>query len=132
MPDKVQFIEIVPSEDLKEKEAGATEAFRRFFPDTPPLKLYRTADNRIGFQTQLLVTVGDRDRLQKAYSAVMRVLGYNKGRPEGERKVQTKLRLRESVYKSLKEAAKASNITMSGLVEELVCKANLIRYQGPV
>jgi len=126
MAKKVQFIEVVPDDELRKKEAEATDAFRRFFLGASPLKLYRTSDGRIGFQAQLTVAAGDRDRLGKAYAAVMRVLGENRGRPPGERKVQMKLRLPENVYKSLKKAAKESRMTLSALVEDLARKANLV------
>jgi hypothetical protein len=116
---KVHFIEVVRDEALEKKEPEATAAVRRFFPGCPPVKLYRAADGRIGFQLQLSVTAGQRKRLEDAYRAVMKVLGERRGRPRGEKTVQTKLLLPEPIYRALKEAAADSNATMSNVVAGL-------------
>jgi hypothetical protein len=123
---KVEWIEVVPDETLRAREAQATAAFRRFFPKAPGLKLYRTSDGRIGFQAQIVLGAGDKARLEQAYAAVMKVLGQRRGRPEGERKVQAKLRLREPVYEALQEAARSSHKTLSAVVEDLARKARLV------
>jgi hypothetical protein len=81
MRRKVQFIEMVQDGALAQKEPAATAAVRRLFPNAPPVKLYRTADGRVGFLLQLSGTAGDRKRLEAAYRAVMRVLGERRGRP---------------------------------------------------
>jgi hypothetical protein len=122
---KVDVVEVVVDDELRHKGRAATAAFRRFFPDAPELKLYRTADGRVGFQAQLALAPGDRARFEKAYRAVMKVLGSTRGRPAGTRKVQAKLRLREPVYRKLRMAAKRSQKTVSDLVEELATKAGL-------
>jgi hypothetical protein len=122
---KVDVVEVVVDDELRHKGRAATAAFRRFFPDAPELKLYRTADGRVGFQAQLALAPGDRSRFEKAYRAVMKVLGSTRGRPAGTRKVQAKLRLREPVYRKLRMAAKRSQKTVSDLVEELATKAGL-------
>ena len=64
-------------------ELDQFRAIRRFFADAPELKLYRTADGRLGFQAQLTLAPGDRGRFEKAYRAVMKVLGAKRGRPAG-------------------------------------------------
>ena len=97
MATKVRFIEIVRDEELAKKEPEATGAVRRFFPDSPPVKLYRAADGRIGFQLRLSVAAGERKRLEDAYRAIMKVLGEKRGRPGGAKTVQTKLLLPEPV-----------------------------------
>lgn len=117
--NKVHFIEVVRDDELTNKEPEATAAFRRFFPNSPPVKLYRTADGRIGFQLQLSVAAGERKRLEDAYRAVMKVLGEKRGRPRGAKTVQTKLLLPEPVYRALKKAAADSNATMSNVVADL-------------
>jgi hypothetical protein len=122
---KVSVIEVVMDNELRQKARAATAAFRRFFADAPELKLYRTGDGRIGFQAQLALAPGDRARFEKAYRAVMKVLGATRGRPAGTRKVQAKLRLREPVYRKLRMEAKRSRRTVSDLVEELASKAGL-------
>lgn len=122
---RVHVIEILKDEGLRAKEALATEAVRRFYPNAGPLRLYRTADGRVGFQLDVAVTAGDRKRLDDAYRAVMKVLGEKRGRPRGVKTVQTKLWLPEPVYLALKKAAAASNATMSGLVAKLAKKASL-------
>lgn len=119
MAKKVHVIEVVRDEELARKEPGATAAVRRFFPDAPPVKLYRGADGRIGLQLQLSVAAGQRKRLEDAYRAVMRVLGEKRGRPREGKKVQTKLLLPEPVYRALKKAAVESNATMSNVVADL-------------
>jgi hypothetical protein len=126
MQQKVHYVEVVADADLRKQEADATAAFRRFFPKAPPLKLYRTSDGRIGFQTQLSIATGDRGRFEAAYTAVMRVLGEKRGRPRGARKVQAKLRLEEPVYRALRAAAQKSHTTLSGIVEDLAHKARLV------
>ena len=122
---KVDVVEIVADDELRQKTRAATAAFRRFFADAPELKLYRTTDGCLGFQAQLALAQGDRARFDKAYRAVMKVLGATRGRPAGTRKVQAKLRLREPVYRKLQIAAKRSHRTVSDLVEELASKAGL-------
>jgi hypothetical protein len=123
---KVHVIEVIPDQDLRKKERAATAAFRRFFAGAPPLRLYRTSDGPLGFQVQLALGPGERQRFEKAYRAVMKVLGEKRGRPAGARKVQAKLRLREPVYRALRSAARRSHTTMSDLVEELAEKAHLV------
>lgn len=115
---KVDFVEIVPDADLRKKEIEATETMRRFYPDCGPVRLYRTADGRLGLQLQLAVTVGDRKRLDHAYGAVMKVLGERRGRPAGERTVQAKLHLPERLFKELKKTAERQNLTMSSVVAD--------------
>ena len=122
---KVDVVEVVADDELRQKTRAATAAFRRFFADAPELKLYRTTEGRLGFQAQLALAPGDRARFEKAYRAVMKVLGATRGRPAGTRKVQAKLRLREPVYRKLQMAAKRSRRTVSDLVEELASKAGL-------
>jgi hypothetical protein len=121
----VHVIEIIKDNKLRAKESLATQAVRRFYPSAGPVKLYRTADGRIGFQLDVAVTAGDRKRLDDAYRAVMKVLGETRGRPRGAKTVQTKLWLPEPVYHALKRAAAASNSTMSGFVAELAKQASL-------
>jgi hypothetical protein len=119
MPRKVHVIEVVRDEELAKKEPEATAAVRRFFADSPPVKLYRAADGRIGFQLQLSVAAGERKRLEDAYRAVMKILGEKRGRPRGAKTVQTKLLLPEPVYRALKKAAADSHATMSSVVADL-------------
>jgi hypothetical protein len=123
---RVQVVEIVEDDELRRKTPAATKAFRRFFPEAPALAVYRTSDGRFGFQAHLALAAGDRARFEKAYRAVMQVLGETRGRPAGARKVQAKLRLREPVYRRLRMAAKRSGRTVSELVEELASKAGLV------
>ena len=115
---RVDFIEIVKDREIQKKEKEATQAIGRFYPDSGPVKLYRTSDGRVGFQTQIAVTAGDRQRLEKAYRAVMKVLGETRGRPAGVKTVQTKLRLPEPVYARLRKAAASSHSTMSRVVAD--------------
>lgn len=124
---KVHVIEIIKDKQLRAKEALATQAVRRFYPDAGPVKLYRTVDGSAGFQLDIAVTAGDRKRLDDAYRAVMKVLGEKRGRPQGVKTVQTKLYLPEPIYLTLKRAAAASNATMSGLVAELAKKVSIPR-----
>lgn len=122
----VHTIEIVRDEELKAKEEQATTTFRTFFPQAPPLKLYRTSDGRIGFQVAIALSPGNRKHLNDAYAAVMRVLGEKRGRPRGSRKVQAKLRLNEDVYKALKATADKSHKSLSSVVEELAYQARIV------
>ena len=115
----IHVVEVVEDQELRKKETEATEAMTRFFPDSGRLRLYRTAEGRIGVQLDLTLRPGDRQRLDQAYSAVMKVVGETRGRPRGVKTVQTKLLLPEPVYRSLKRAAAASNSTMSGVVAQL-------------
>ena len=115
----IHIVEVVKDQELRKKEAQATEAVKRFFPDSGRLRLYRTGEGRIGVQLDLTLTPGDRHRLDQAYSAIMKVMGEPRGRRRGVKTVQTKLLLPEPVYRSLKRAAAASNSTMSGLVTHL-------------
>jgi len=115
----IHVLEVVEDQELRKKEAQASEAVKRFFPDSGRLRLYRTGEGRIGVQLDLTLTPGDRHRLDQTYSAIMKVVGETRGRPRGVKTVQTKLLLPEPVYRSLKRAAAASNSTMSGLVTQL-------------
>src|SRR5262245_32582886 len=113
---RVDFIEIVPDAELEEREKEVTEALRKHYPQSGQVKLYRTSDGRVGFQMQVSVMAGDLERLQQAYRAVMKVLGEKRGRPIGNRTVQTKLHLPKPVYSALKKMAKESSSTMSNVV----------------
>jgi hypothetical protein len=122
----VHTIEIVKDEQLQAKQDEATSIFRKFFPYAPPLKLYRTADGRAGFQVAVALSAGDRKLFTDAYAAVMKILGEKRGRPRGTRKVQAKLRLTEDVYKALKAAADRSHKSLSTVIEELAYQARLV------
>ena len=124
---KVHVIEVVEDPELRKKEAKASGAVRRFLPNAGPLRLYRTAEGRIGVQLDLTLTPGDRQRLDNAYGAIMKVLGERRGRPRGVKTVQTKLLLPEPAYRALKRAAAASNSTMSGLVAQLAARLEKAR-----
>lgn len=119
-------VEAVPDPQLGKKQVEADTAFRRFFPGAPSLTLYRTAEGKAGFSVALDLGPGQRDKLVRAYAAVMRVLGERRGRAPGERKVQTKLRLREPVYRALEAAARRSHTTLSHVVEDLAQRARLL------
>ena len=121
----VRFVEVVPDAKLRSLERAATRAVRRLFPESGPVKLYRTADGRIGCQMQVAVAPGGRKRLDEAYRAVMRALGERRGRRAGVRTVQTKLRLPEPIYSALKKAAEDSETTMSAVVADSL----LARFQ---
>ena len=114
----VNFIEVVHDPDLEKLEKKATRVVRRFYPDSSPVKLYRTTDGEVGCQIQIAVARGEHKRLQEAYRAVMKVLGERRGRRAGVKTVQTKLRLPEPVYHALKKAAADSGTTMSSLVAD--------------
>jgi len=116
---KVHVIEVVKDEKLKAKEVRATVALRSFFPHAGPVRLYRTKDGRCGFQSDIALEPGDRKRFDKAYSAIMRILGEKRGRPRGIKTVQTKLLLPEPTYRALKKEAAASGSTLSGLVDRI-------------
>ena len=115
---KLDFVEIVSDTELKRKEKEVREVVRRFYPECGPVKLYRTADGRIGFQMQITLTAGDRKRLDELYRAIMKLLGEKRGRPRGIETVQTKLHLPKSIYSALKKAAEDSHATMSSVVTE--------------
>jgi hypothetical protein len=123
---QVHVIEVRRGDELLEKEKAATAVLRRFLPDCGPVKLYRTADGKIGFEAKLALTLGDRPRLDEAYRAVTKVLGERRGRPKGPKTVQTKLRLPQPVFKALKKEARLSNATMS----EIVSESLLTRFHG--
>ncbi len=68
----VHIINIVEDDTLKDKEETATATFRKFFPDAPPVKLYRTSGGKVGMQ----VAVSPRDpKFDDAYQAVLRAIG---------------------------------------------------------
>ena len=116
---KIHVVEVVPDADLRAKEARARAVVKKFFPDAGPVRLYRTAEGRVGCQLDISLTAGDRKRLDEAYDAIMKAVGEKRGRPRGVKKVQTKLMLPEPAYLALKRAAAASHDTMSGLVTHL-------------
>jgi hypothetical protein len=115
---KVNFVEVIPDPKLKKKEEAVTKAVKRLYPDCGPVKLYRTADGRVGFQIQIVVEAGDRKRLEEVYRVVTKALGEKRGRPRGAKTVQAKLHLPKPVYSALKKAAEDSHTTMSGIVTE--------------
>ena len=115
---KVDFVEIVPDRELKKREKDVTEAVKRFYPRCGPVKLYRTADGRVGFQMQIDVAAGERGKLDEVYRAVMKTLGERRGRHPGAKTIQTKLHLPEPVYSLLKKIAENSGSTMSNVVAE--------------
>lgn len=123
---RVKYLEIVEDAELRRKERQATEAVRRLYPGCAPVRLFRTADGRIGCQLNITVSSGDRERLNRAYRAVMKVLGERRGRRAGAKTVQTQLHLPASVYSLLKRAAATSHATLSRVVTDALV-ANLGR-----
>lgn len=115
---KTEVIEIVSDPQLKRKEKEVTEIVKGFYPACGPVKLYRTADGRVGFQIQLTLTRENRREIDKVYRAVLKYLGEKRGRPSGVETIQTKLRLPKPVYAALKKAAENSRETMSNVVAE--------------
>ncbi len=115
---RTDFIEIVSDVQLRKREKEVTEIVRGFYPDCGLVKLYRTADGRVGFQMQLTLTTANRKQLDKVYRAVMKCLGEKRGRPSGVETVQTKLHLPKPIYSALKKTAEDSHETMSSVVAE--------------
>ena len=115
---RVDFVELVPDSELRKKQREVTKVVKGFFPRCGPVKLYRTADGRTGFQMQVAVAAGERKKLDEVYRAVMRVLGEKRGRHRGVKTIQTKLHLPEPIYSVLKRVAEDSGSTMSNVVAE--------------
>ena len=86
----VHVIEVVPDEELRKKQVRAGKVLKRFFPNAGDLRLYRTSVGEIGIQVDLDFKPGDRQRLDKAYDEIMKVLGEKRGRPRGVRKNSNK------------------------------------------
>ena len=114
----VRFIEVVSDPELRKLEKKAAEAVRRIYPGAPAVRLYRTADGKIGCQMQVSVAPGERKRLDQAYRAVRKALGERRGRRPGVKTVQTKLRLPQPLFVALKKAAEDSGVTMSAVVSD--------------
>ncbi len=85
----VHAIEVVKDAELGKKEARARAVVKRFFPNAGPVRLYRTAQGRIGCQLDLTVTAADRMRLDQAYEAIMDAVGEGSRRRRGTKTVQT-------------------------------------------
>ena len=115
---RVDFVELVPNSELRKRQREVTKVVKGFFPRCGAVKLYRTADGRIGFQMQVAVAAGERKKLDEVYRAVMRVLGEKRGRHRGVKTIQTKLHLSEPIYSVLKRVAEDSGSTMSNVVAE--------------
>ncbi len=129
---KIDFIEVVTDAGLRKKEKQVTEIVRGYYPDSGRVRLYRTADGRVGFQMQLTLTSENRKQLDKVYRAVMRCLGKKRGRPMGVATVQTKLHLPKPIYSALKKAAADSRETMSNVVtESLLAQFRRKQRQAP-
>ncbi len=86
---KVHTIEVVKDAELRKKEAKARAVVKRFFPNAGPVRLYRTAQGRIGCQLDLTITAVDRMRLDQAYEAMMDAVGEGSRRRRGTKTVQT-------------------------------------------
>jgi hypothetical protein len=78
---KVHAIEVVKDAELRKKEAKARAVVKRFFPNAGPVRLYRTAQGRIGCQLDLTITAVDRMRVDQAYEEIMDVVGERRERP---------------------------------------------------
>jgi hypothetical protein len=70
----VHVIEIITDTELRKKEARAGKILKRFFPDAGALRLYRTAEEEIGIQADLDFKPDERQRLDKAYDEIMKIL----------------------------------------------------------
>ncbi len=128
MKPKVAFVEVVRDDELKKKEEEVTRLVNHLYPGCGPVKLYRTAQGRIGFQVRLTLAPGGKKRLDQLYGTVMKVLGDKRGRPAGVKTVQTKLWLPQPVYNDLKKAAEESHSTMSQVAAEcLVSRLRVAR-----
>lgn len=115
---KTDVIEVVRDVQLRKHERQITKLVKEFCPACGPVKLYRTADGRIGFQIQLTLTPENRKQVETVHKAIMKYLGERRGRPNGVETVQTKLRLPKPVYAALKKVAAESRETMSNVVAE--------------
>ncbi len=83
---KVHTIEVVKDVELRKKEAKARAVVKRFFPNAGPVRLYRTAQGRIGCQLDLTTTEVDRMRVDEADEAIMDVVGERRVRPAVSRR----------------------------------------------
>lgn len=77
---KLHVVELVPDDDLQGREAEVRAVVSRFFPNVPPLRLYRTTEGAIGCQLDVTVAAGDRKRLVKAFDAVSKILAEKRAR----------------------------------------------------
>ena len=118
--EKIDFIEVVSDAELAKKEKQVAKEVQRILPQCGPVKLYRTADGRIGFQMQVAIAAGERKRLDEIYRVIMRVLGSKRGRPRGVETIQTKLNLPKPVYAALKDVAQNSRKSMSRIVSDSI------------
>jgi hypothetical protein len=71
---KLHVVEVVPDAALLGREAEVRTVISRFFPNVPPLRLYRTTEGAIGCQLDVAVTARDRKRLANAFEAVSKAL----------------------------------------------------------
>ena len=69
----VHVVEVVQDDALRAKEALATAAFRQFFPDAPPVILFRTSDGQVGIQVSLAFS--GNPNFDEAYKAVVEAAG---------------------------------------------------------
>jgi len=118
----VIFLEIQNDPELRKKEQQASEALRRFYPNSGPVRLYRTTEGEVGIQATLPIVPGDRKRIEAAYRALMEAIGEGRGRPKGPDTVQTKLRLERAVVARIKKEARRRRTTMSRVVSDAVAR----------
>jgi len=83
---KVHAIEVVKDAELRKKEAKARAVVKRFFPNAGPVRLYRTAQGRIGCQLDLTITAVDRMRVDQACETIMDAVGERRARPAVSRR----------------------------------------------
>ena len=74
MQDKpgVHVVEVVQDDALKAKEELATAAFRQFFPDSSPVRLFRTSDGQTGIYVPLVFS--GNPKFDEAYLAVLNAI----------------------------------------------------------
>ena len=71
---KPEIIEIVSDPQLKKREREIEAIVRNYYPTRGRIKIYRTADGRVGLQTRETLTPANRKQIHKACVAVMQYL----------------------------------------------------------
>lgn len=85
---KVRFYEL-RTKGLAKLERQINKALASEGKGNSAIRLFQTADGRIGYSLRVVPSAGGRKDLNIVHRVVCRVLGYKRGRPPGNRRAKS-------------------------------------------
>ena len=119
---RVRFFELRRNPKLDELERKVRQKLRAQDLKGVAVRLFQDGEERIGYSTQIVATVGGKKILDRVHQIVCEAIGFKRGRPPEEPTHQVKCRIPESAYRALVRESKRRKTTPSTLLREWVVK----------